>query len=177
MGSGLAAFREALDGARTITVDTNCCIYFLERKALSVQPFADHVFELAGGRRAAVELPGIARLELMVGPLRSGDAPYMLRVRRLIERIPGVRNVDITEDVLLAAAAIRASVNLRTPDALVVASALVGRSDVIVGNDRGFMKLRSVDKFGIWGSSKVYRVPRYVHMDDYLKDTDAKDPL
>jgi predicted nucleic acid-binding protein len=173
VGSGLAAFRQALQGSRRITVDTNCCIYFLERKAVGVQEFADYVFELAGDRLASVELPGIARLELMVGPLRSGDAPHMLRVRRLIERIPGVTNVDISEDVLLAAAAIRATTKLKTPDALVAGSALVRQSDVIVGNDKGFAALEAVPRLGIWGAAKVYRMPRYIHMNDYLDDRHA----
>jgi predicted nucleic acid-binding protein len=167
MAKGVDSFRQALVGFRRVTVDTTCCIYFIERKLEPVRRQADLVFELARRGDVAIDLPAISRLELMVHPLQSRDPLEMDRVRKFIERSPGVVNVGITEEVLLAAASVRAMTRLRAPDALVAASAAVHGSEAIVGNDASFESLRGVHSIVVWGAGTSYRMPEYIHMEDY----------
>jgi predicted nucleic acid-binding protein len=152
---------------RRVTVDTACCIYFIERRSEHVQKHADLVFAFARRGTIAVDLPAIARLELMVHPLRSLDPSEMDRVRKFIERSPGITRTDITEEILYTAATVRAMTRLRTPDALVAASAAVNHCDAIIGNDRAFGALEGVRQIKVWGG-RTYDVPRYIHIDDYL---------
>ena len=170
MGQGVDSFREALSGHHRVTVDTMCCIYFIERKTDTVLEHADLVFERARFGHIAVDLPAITRLELMVHPLRSRDPLEMDRVRKFIERSPGVTRVDVTEEILLAAASVRAATRLRVPDALIAGSALVHGSDAIIGNDAAFASLRGIERISVWGAAQSYRVPQYIHIDDYLEE-------
>jgi hypothetical protein len=92
------------------------------------------------------------------------------RVRALVEFTPGLRATEITSDVLTAAAAVRARTRLKLPDALVVGSAMANRSEAIIGNDSAFQRLRSLGEVPVIGTSRAYRIPEYIHIDDYLDE-------
>ncbi len=64
--------------------------------------------------------------------------------------------------------------SLKLPDALVVASCAVGRCDAIIGNDTNF---RAVNALGevelVPGPGQRFRIPRYLHLDDYAGQAEA----
>jgi len=166
---GVSEFAAALEGMRHITLDTAGCIYFLQGDSRRFPPVRK-LLEMAAENTLQVELPGIVHLELLVRPYRSGDMREMAMIRGLTHEQPGVITADISEQVLLAAAGIRAITNLKTPDALVAASATVGGSDAIVGNDRRFDVLNALTGVELLSAGRTrLPLPKYIHLDDYVE--------
>lgn len=165
---GIKEFAAELKGVRKLTLDTAGCIYLFQRNS---RRFAHmrRIVELAANGDLAIELPGIVHLELLVRPYRTGDMTEMSLIRGLTHEQPGVRTAAISEQVLLAAAAVRAITGLKTPDALVAGSATVGESDIVLGNDRRFDVLNALDGIELLTvSRRKLPVPRYVHIDDFV---------
>ena len=73
---------------------------------------------------AAVVTSELTWLEVLVGPLKSGDAALEGTYRAALGTTPDVRMVPISRVVLERAAALRAAAGLKTPDAIHAATAL-----------------------------------------------------
>ena len=63
-------------------------------------------------------------LETLVIPYRTGDLALAERYEALLARSRGLRLVDLDRPLLRAAAQLRATAGLKTPDALQIAAAL-----------------------------------------------------
>jgi predicted nucleic acid-binding protein len=85
----------------------------------------------------------ITASEIMVHPLRAGPEPAAT-MQLFLTAFPnlGIAPVDLA--VALRAAAVRAQTGLKTPDALIVATALEHRVDAVATNDEAWAtRLRS----------------------------------
>ena len=78
----------------------------------------------------------ITLLEVLVVPYRAGNRPLAERYEALLMRSRGVRVVDLSVDQLRAAAQLRATFGVKTPDALQIVAALTGGCTTLVTNDR-----------------------------------------
>jgi len=62
-----------------------------------------------------------------------------------MEKFPNLHLVPVRREVLQLAAKLRAKENLRTPDAIIAASAILTECDCLIGNDRTMQKrLKSI---------------------------------
>ena len=91
---------------------------------------------IATGRNLA-SLSVITVGEILVRPFRAGPQA-VARAEGFLRHFGDIRVVDIDYDTAREAARIRAESNLRTPDALILASALASEVDVLVTNDRAW---------------------------------------
>lgn len=176
MGFGHEAFEERVGGLRHISLDSCACIYLLTRK----EPFAAPIrglFERADARRLAISLSRLVQMELLVHPMRSRDLREREVIVDLTERANGVETTDLTRSVLFLAAEIRAHTRLKTPDAIVAASAAANGCEAIVGNDKRFRDLDALSgtRFMAMGSRAV-TLPEYVHLDDYKESQQQERP-
>jgi predicted nucleic acid-binding protein len=166
---GVEALGTALAGCRRVTLDTAGCIYLLQRSSRRFE-LVRMLVERAARGDLTIELPGIVYLELLVRPYRSGDMTEMATIRGLTHEQPGVETVAISEHVLLASASLRALTGLKTPDALVAGSATAGESQAIIGNDRRFDVLNTLDGVELLTAGRrQLPVPKYIHLDDYVE--------
>ncbi len=170
MGSGLERFRAATRDLRRVAVDTNLCLYLMDPEVGAAHYLAREVFAAAAAGAFEIDLAGIVRLELMVRPLKSRSFSEVMAMRKFGERYPGVIARDVPEEVLLTAAEIRAMTRLKTPDALVVGSAIANRCDGIIGNDKQFRGLNTVQNVRFITAPQIKKMPRYIHIDDYMED-------
>jgi predicted nucleic acid-binding protein len=166
------AFEERVGGLRHISLDSCACIYLLT----GTEPFTAPVrglFERADARRLAISLSRLVQMELLVHPMRSRDLRERELIFDLTERAIGVETTDLTRSVLFLAAEIRAHTRLKTPDAIVVASAAANGCEAIVGNDKRFRDLDGLRGTRLMAmGSRVVPLPEYVHLGDY--DVDAE---
>jgi predicted nucleic acid-binding protein len=75
-------------------------------------------------------------LEVLVMPLRTGDAALAERSEAILSNSRGLTLVAIDHDQLRAATQLRAVTHVRTPDALQLAAALSHRAAAFLTNDR-----------------------------------------
>lgn len=123
-----------------VLVDSAPIIYFLEnhrRYAPRFQPlFEAHA---SGDLRFAVTTVTIA--EVISGPIAAGDEALARRYRHVLE---SWLVVDLTAAIAESAARVRASLQLKLPDAIQAASAMAVNADALVTHDRDFSRLRSL---------------------------------
>jgi predicted nucleic acid-binding protein len=116
-----------------IYVDANIVIRLIEGDPAARAPIETRLNPLRGtGRFLATSR--LTRLECRVRPLRSNDSK-LLEVYEQFFAAPEVQLLDLTADVLEKATEIRANLNLKTPDALHLASAILAdASPFLTGN-------------------------------------------
>ena len=86
---------------------------------------------------------------VVMGLSGSGKSTLVRCMTRLIEPTAGSLTFEGEDVLTVDAARLRATYNLRTPDAIHVATALVGKADGIVTNDRRWRRL-SREGLKIW---------------------------
>jgi predicted nucleic acid-binding protein len=123
-----------------VLVDAAPIIYCLEahpRYQARFQPLFDR--QAAGEVRFAVTTLAIA--EVLTGPLAAGNEPLAKRYRTVME---SWQVVDLTADIAEAAARYRATMKLRLPDAIQLASAIAVNADALATHDRDFSRCKAI---------------------------------
>ena len=122
-------------------LDTSVVIAALNRED-ALHPQASQAI-LAERNRHALAISAITYAEMLVGPLRVGR-----RAVEVVERfVSQARVLDVTPEVARTAAELRARRGLRLPDAVIVATGVRHRADVILTGDarwRGLARVRVV---------------------------------
>lgn len=126
-------------GPGVVGLDASAFIYFIEDDPRFAPPLAG-VFARAG-RDLTLVTSSLTLLEVLVVPVRKGHAQLAARYERLMTRSRGVKLIDITHDQLRAAAGLRATLALKTPDALQVVAAASAGCSCFVTNDHRLPKL------------------------------------
>lgn len=138
-------------GPGRLAIDTSIFIYFIERHPTFHSEIAP-LFQSADAGTRELVTSSLTLAELLVVPYRTGDRRLAERYEQLLTRSRGVTMVDLNRDHLKAAAHLRATSSVRTPDALQLAVALTSRCSAFVTNDRRLPSvagLRIVDLAGV----------------------------
>jgi predicted nucleic acid-binding protein len=122
-------------GAGPVALDTAAFIYLIEAHPLYL-PTLLPVFAAADEERLTIVTSAVTLLEVLVVPYRAGNLPLANRYEALLNRSRGVRLREIDRALLRAAAQLRATTGVRTPDALQLAAALAEGCTTFVTNGR-----------------------------------------
>jgi len=140
----LAALGSAFAGHRLAALDTSVWIYHFEGSA-AYGPAADSVLEaIAQGHIEAVASE-LVLLELLVAPLKKGAQDVADEIELALLHFPHLQLVPVTRAVLTRAAEIRARYGLRTPDAIMLATAVESGATLAVTNDNAWRKVEEID--------------------------------
>lgn len=127
----------ALPAGGPVYLDTNCFIYTVER----IDPYRvalDSIWNDIRGRKLTVATSEFTIMEVLVKPLKDSDTALETLYRTILQRSPDVRALPVSLAVLERAAALRATTNLKTPDAIHAATALVHGAAMLITNDPAF---------------------------------------
>lgn len=124
----------ALDGVVRLGLDTSPFIYFVERNPTYVDRVREVVRRIAAGTIIG-HTSVISLTEVLVQPLRQGNASLAQRYRRFLTRSRNLSLDPIHGNVAERAADLRARYGLRTPDALQLATALGAGCTAFLTND------------------------------------------
>ncbi len=125
-----------------VYVDSQVLIYTVEK-------FPDYIdvllplWEASRAGRLEVVVSELSVLEVMVGPLKTGDQQLIHAYNELLMGTE-IRLTPIDLQILQAAARLRAETALRTPDAIHAASAAAVNCDLFLTNDLAFKSLSSI---------------------------------
>lgn len=131
---------EALPDGALVLMDSAPIVYFLEKHP-KFSPIFRPLFRAHAAGRVQFAVTTISIAEVLTGPLQAGDEALAERYRAVLESWQVVAlNSDIAEN----AARLRASLRLKLPDAVQVASALAINADALVTHDRDFARVRAL---------------------------------
>ena len=132
------------DGSR-ILLDSVSIVYYIERNPRYFAAASEWMERVNAGRLTACA-SALLLAEVLVPAYRAGRPAAARQARAALERIPNFEMVDVSAAVSDVAARLRAEHNLRTPDALHVATALDEGAEWVVTNDH---RLRRLEAEGI----------------------------
>ncbi len=134
----------ALPTSGTVYLDANCFIYSIER----IDPFRailDTIWQAVSIGQITVVTSELTLLEVLVKPLQVGDETTAAMFRIILRHSPDVQMLPITQAVLEEADNLRATMNLKTPDALHAATALLNHCKLFVTNDGAFRRASNLN--------------------------------
>jgi len=136
----LATLDAALAGVGLVVIDTSVWLAFVTT-ADATHHLARHLFRRVAADHDPLraEASMVTATEALVRPARAGTAD-LARMRAYLTGYPHLTLVPVGLEIATAAAVVRARSGLKTPDALVVASALVNGADAVVSNDDAWAK-------------------------------------
>jgi len=131
---------ETLPDGALLLMDTAPIVYFLEAHSKLAKVFKP-LFQrhAAGSLDFAVTSVSIA--EVLTGPLQSGNEALAERFRAILT---SWQVIDLTADIAVSAARLRASLRLKLADAVQAASAIAVNADALITYDRDFSGVRSL---------------------------------
>lgn len=124
---------DALRGS-TVGVDTGPLIYYIEEHPAllaKIKPF----FEAAERNEFRIVTSFVTLLEVLVHPLREGRPELAEEYRNILLQSPALTAIPLDEGIAEAAAELRARHNLRTPDAIQIATAIRSGASWFLTND------------------------------------------
>jgi len=138
----LTAFNTQLEQAGLIALDTVIFIYAFERHP-QYGPYAQAVFHALETGVCQGCASVLALGEILTGVKKTGNRDLLLHYRDVLTRFPGLTLMDADVKVMETMADLRVRYTVSTPDAIHLATALVGGARAFVTND---LRLRQVEK-------------------------------
>jgi len=135
----LGLIDEILAGSR-ISFDANTLIYYVEEHP-DFFAVVDPLFESILAGTFAAYLSVIILTEVLVAPLRDGAVTLADRYRAILNRTRGFSTQTLDEQTAERAALIRSQYTLRTPDAVVAATAIGAACTHLVTKDARFRRV------------------------------------
>jgi predicted nucleic acid-binding protein len=130
----------ALPASGVVYVDTSAVIYAVEQ----IEPYlsaAAPLWDALDAGRQEIATSELTLLEVLVKPMRDGDATLAALYRRVLLGTIGMNSAPIRLSILERAAEIRATHGLRTPDVIQAATALDAGCVLFVTNDPIFRRV------------------------------------
>jgi predicted nucleic acid-binding protein len=130
---------EALRGS-TVGLDTGPLIYYIEEHAAflaKVKPF----FEAADRNEFRIVTSFVTLIEVLIRPLREGRPELAEEYRNILLQSSALTAIALDEGIAEEAAELRARHNLRTPDAIQLATAIRSGASWFLTNDSALANL------------------------------------
>ena len=129
---------------KRVFLDTAPLIYFIEGHSI-YQPVLTKIFDANDRGEFQFVTSCITLLEVLVKPLQSGQTGLANQYKYILANAPGINIYDITTDISISAAQLRASYNLKTPDALQIAAGWEYKADYFLTNDARLQQVTEID--------------------------------
>ena len=134
----------ALQGARSIYLDTAPIIYWVESHSDYLAKMT-YIVDFIASQQLQVVTSVITLTEVLIQPLRLGNAELVETYRELVFSNDRFDIVSISLEIAESAALLRARYNLSMQDALHAASARLHRCDAFLTNDSDFRRVQDLN--------------------------------
>ena len=128
---------------RPVALDTMIFIYAFEEHPIYQTILRSFFRALEKGEMTAVTST-LTITECLVQPYRKKDFALSAQYLVLFRNFPNLSIIPLTDDIAERAAFLRAQYNLRTPDAVQLATALVSNCHAFLTNDDRFLPAKGI---------------------------------
>ena len=128
-----------------VFLDTAPLIYFIEGHS-GYQDKLAKLFKLNDENHLKFITSAITLLEVLVKPTKDGETKIVDQYKMILTNADGIDIFDITTQIAVKAADLRAKYNIRTPDALQIATAVIYESDYFLTND---LRLKNITEINL----------------------------
>ncbi len=131
--------------SKIVFLDSAPLIYFIEGHS-KYQEILYKLFDFNDKGGFSFITSSITILEVLVKPLREGKAAIAKQYRDILTKAPGIEILDVTPVIAEIAAQLRAKYNLKTPDAIQLATSIDGEAGFFLTNDS---RLKSINEINV----------------------------
>lgn len=131
-----------------VTLDTNCFIYYFEDNP-NYAPKLEPIFNKIQDGLIQGSMSILSFLEILVKPKRENNVFLENRYKVILNNYPNLRIIELSLAVADLAAKLRAIYNLKTPDAIIFASALYMDSKYLLTNDVYFKNIGEKENISV----------------------------
>ena len=130
--------------SQKVGLDTMIFIYAFEEHPAYLPLLKNFFSVLEKGEIEAVTST-ISITECLIQPYRKKDIALAARYMILFRNFPHLSVIPVTDDIAERAAFFRGHYNLKTPDAIQVATALISGSRAFLTNDENLASVKGID--------------------------------
>jgi predicted nucleic acid-binding protein len=123
-----------------VYLDTNVWIYALEAFPTYVQELTTLLQAIDQGNLLAVTSE-LSLAEVLVKPIQNQNVSQQNLYKQALSTTPNLQVVPVQRDILIEAAQLRASINLKLPDAIHAATAIRTQCSSLLTNDQKFQSV------------------------------------
>ena len=134
---------DALQNVYLLGIETAPFIYYTERRTGYIEKMQS-IFTHIHASRIQVVTSVVTLTETLMKPLKEQDLDLVETYRRMLYSSQEIELAPITVQIADSAANLRARYNLRTPNALHIATAIVTGCDAFLTNDAGFKRVTEI---------------------------------
>jgi predicted nucleic acid-binding protein len=119
---------------KKVGIDSNILIYFIEAHPV-YQPLTLNIFKsIEDGKNIGV-CSALSLLEVLVQPYRKNREDLVNQFYALLTTYPNLNWIELTVEIADLGARLRAKYQIKTPDAILLATALHSKATGFIGND------------------------------------------
>lgn len=126
---------------RKIFIDTAPLIYYIEEHKDYIS-YLNLLFENPQINRNTISTSVITLLEVLVLPYKNNDSTLANKYKEILENSNDIQLYSITAEISKYAAVLRAKYNLRTPDSIQFATAIITQAEIFITNDISLKKFQ-----------------------------------
>ncbi|MBC8080169.1 MAG: PIN domain-containing protein [Gorillibacterium sp.] len=130
-------------GINKIALDTNMFIYVFEQHLEFGEKAKALLEQVENGVISAVA-SAVSLTEILVKPIREGNLNLEKQYKLLFTHFPNLSIIPIDNSIAERAAYLRGIYGLKTPDALIVASAIAAGAELFITNDLRLEQVREI---------------------------------
>ena len=131
-----------------ITLDTNCFIYYFEDSE-KYAPKLEIIFNQTQGGQLRTNMSILSLLEILVKPKKEGNIFLENRYKVILKNYPNLEIIELSFVIADTAAQLRAEYKLKTPDAIILATALNTNSKYFLTNDQHFISIGEKENIAV----------------------------
>ncbi len=140
----LATLEKFLKKHKRIGLDSNILIYFIEASP-TYGKLSRKLFDALNVGRNHGVCSTLALLEVLVQPYKKNNEELVNQFYGLLTTYPHLARIDLSVEIADLGAQLRARYNLKTPDAIQLATALHSGVTGFLGNDTKLKKVTELD--------------------------------
>ncbi|MGH6864696.1 MAG: type II toxin-antitoxin system VapC family toxin [Methyloceanibacter sp.] len=139
-----AKLRAFLKKHKRVGLDSNILIYFIEAHP-RYQAAAQMIFESIEADRNRGICSTLSLLEVLVQPYRNEDDDLTNQFYGLLTSYPNLSWIAVSVEIADLGARLRAQYKLKTPDAILIATAMHAGASGFIGNDAQLARVTELD--------------------------------
>jgi predicted nucleic acid-binding protein len=124
-----------LKGSKLIALDTKVFIYVFEQHLEYGEKAKSILRHIENGFATAVASP-ISLTEILIKPIKEGNLSLEKEYKLLFSHFPNLNILSIDNVIAVRAAYLQGKYRISTPDALILATAIVAKADLFITNDQ-----------------------------------------
>jgi predicted nucleic acid-binding protein len=129
-----------IDDGKTMLLDTNCFIYYFEDNPYYSGKLEKIFTGIQDGKNEAF-MSIISFMEILVKPKKDNNIFIENRYKLILTNYPNLSIISVDYKIVDIASRLRADYNIKTPDAIILATGIAMNVDYFITND---IKLKGV---------------------------------